>query len=182
MTGTEDFACKAGAKNHLETPVDEYLPFACISGTFGKNMGAYGYGGVISSNGNTYIIRGTGNHPQYMAERNIAGEIIGMLQVVHTAIKLHIKEINVYFSYIGLEKWATGQWKARTELTQYYCDAMRLAEKDITIHFLYGQTPTNITAREMAYFLAREATGGKLNELDAKALELFKARSVLQHT
>ena len=52
--------------------------------------------------------------------RNVSGEILGCLKAIQYAIDHHYEAICIYYDYEGIEKWATGLWKANKEQTQNY--------------------------------------------------------------
>ena len=54
------------------------------------------------------------------------------------------------FTYEGIEKWVTGAWRSKTELTQKYAAAMRGWSKDIKILFTKVPAHSNVTYNELA--------------------------------
>lgn len=178
----KSFGERTDAENYLhaqapERPINESLPFAYIDGSCSKERGLYGYGGFLYVAGKYHIIQGTGDNPKYKDERNIAGEIIGALQVVFLALKLGIKEINLYFDYAGIEQYAAGNWKAKTPLAKYYCYTLDLLSDDIKLNFIQVAGHTGIEGNELADYLAKEAVGAKLRKKDIKALAEFRSRT-----
>lgn len=174
----KSFGSREEAETFLQdpdpAPIKENLPFAYIDGSYSKKNSCYGYGGHISFNGNTYILQGTGSNPDYLPERNIAGEIMGALQVAFKALKLGIKELVLYYDYAGIENWITGSWRAKTPLSVYYRDTLLLLQNDIIIHFVKVAGHTGIEGNEIADYLAKEAVGAQLRKKDIAALEQFK--------
>lgn len=169
----KSFESVTDAELFLEETQQEHrpdLPFAYIDGSYSK--GVYGYGGFISHNGEIHIIQGTGNNPEYAMERNIAGEAIGLLQIVSMACSLGIQELNIYYDYAGLEQWATGGWKAKSPVATYYRET--ILNTGITIHFIKVQGHTGIEGNEIADCLAKEAVGAKLRKKDVAMLQEFK--------
>ena len=44
--------------------------------------------------------------------RNVAGEILGgSMAAIKRAVELKLPSINIYYDYMGIEKWAIGEWK-----------------------------------------------------------------------
>ena len=80
--------------------IPEGLPIAFIDGSFSKSAGLYSYGGFIEAAGSYFILQGTGSNPEYMPDRNIAGELLGALNVSFQAQRMGLKEIVLYFDYV----------------------------------------------------------------------------------
>lgn len=172
------FEDEASAEAYLaqeqELPIRDDLPFAYIDGTFSQKAGCYGWGGFINDGQHCHILQGKGNIPEYLPERNIAGELIGALQVPFTCQKLGIREINLYCDYAGIENYVNGNWKARTPLAIYYASTMDLLMDDTEIHFIHVDGHTGIEGNELADILAKDAIGAKLRKKDIAAIEAFR--------
>lgn len=65
-----------------------------------------------------------GKNPAAASMRNVAGEIAAVLYAVKRAAELGVK-IRIYHDYAGIAHWATGEWKAKNEFTQFYAQKMR---------------------------------------------------------
>ena len=178
----KSFTDKEAAESYLQeqaspTAINDNLPFAFVDGSCRATGGLYGYGGFLYEGGRYHIIQGTGNNPRYVAERNVAGEVIGALQVVFLCQRLGIREINLFFDYAGIEQWAAGNWKTKTELSRYYAGMIDLLKDDITIHFVKVEGHSGIEGNEIADYLAKEAVGAKLRKKDIKALAEFREKA-----
>lgn len=176
----KSFAEKQEAEKYLQAEeppqaINENLPYAYIDGSCRQAGGLYGYGGFLRENGKCHIVQGTGNNPQYVNDRNVAGEVIGALQIVFLSRKLGISEINLYYDYAGIEQWAAGNWRAKTPLARYYRDTLEILEGDIKINFIKVEGHSGIEGNEIADCLAKEAVGAKLRKKDIKALADFRA-------
>lgn len=159
------------------TPANEKLPYAYIDGSYSKRNNCYGWGGFICDKGRYTILQGTGSAPAYLQERNIAGELIGALQVVFQCMKLGIHEINLYHDYSGTENYITGSWEARTPLAKYYRDTIDLLHIDVVIHFLKVEGHTGIEGNDIADYLAKDAVGAQLTKRAAAAVQAFKDKA-----
>ena len=162
------------AEEHEAPAINDALPLAYIDGSYNKAARIYSWGGYIDNGGQITILQGTGSNPDYLPERNIAGELIGALQVLFTAQRLQIPEINLYFDYEGIEAYITGEWKTKTKLAYYYCSMFDLLRDDVAIHFIKVAGHTGIAGNELADILAKEAAGAKLRKKDIATLADFK--------
>ncbi|MFC2048675.1 RNase H family protein [Elusimicrobiota bacterium] len=54
--------------------------------------------------------------------RQIAGEIYAVVEALKWCEKNGIAEAVVYYDYLGIEKWATGQWKTKHRFIEKYID------------------------------------------------------------
>ena len=154
-------------------PIDSTLPFAYIDGSF--SAGVYGYGGFLSTGGQVHIIQGVGSNPDYLPERNIAGECLGALKVMQTAQEHGVTEFNLFFDYTGVENWPVGSWTARTPLAIYYTETARELAQHIRVHYVRVSGHSGIIGNEVADLLAKEATGAHLRKIDVETLAAFRA-------
>ncbi len=182
----KSFETLEAAQEYLTTapadqPIKEGLPFAYIDGSFSVKRGLYSYGGFIFTGKRYHIIQGTGNDPKYRQDRNIAGEVIGALQVMFKAQRLQIKELNLFFDFAGIEQWACGNWTAVTPLAKYYQQTADLMQSFVTIHFHHVKGHTGIEGNEIADYLAKEAAGVYLRKKDIAALNEFRAKAAQEN-
>jgi ribonuclease HI len=159
-----------------DQPIKEGLPLAYIDGSYSKKRDLYSYGGFIFTGREYRIIQGTGGNPKYIKERNIAGEVIGALQVMFEAQRLQIAEINLFYDCNAIEQWAVGNWKAVTPLAQYYQQTADLMQSFVTVHFHHVKGHAGIEGNEIADYLAKEAAGVQLRKKDIAALAAFRER------
>lgn len=139
-----------------ETILDDY---AFVDGSFNVATGVYGYGGFLISCGKEYILQGCGNDEENASMRNVAGEIGGSMAAVEKAIELGIKELTILYDYLGIEKWATGEWKANKAGTIAYANYMKSVSDKIVIRFRKVEAHTGIVGNERADQLAKEIVG-----------------------
>ncbi len=132
-------------------------PYAYVDGSYNANTFIYGYGGFLCADGEKHILQGHGSDYSMVTMRNVAGEIIGAISAVKKAIELGIKELDIYYDYEGIEKWATGQWKTNKEGTMAYAEYMQKC--GIKINFVKVMAHTGVEGNEIADRLAKEAVG-----------------------
>ena len=116
----------------------------------------YGFGVVIIDNEvDIHHFYGYGHHPDMCKMRNVSGEILGAMNAVDYALKHHYENLTIYYDYEGIEKWVTGQWRAKNKFTQMYKDYM--TKSDITIKFVKVEAHTGVEYNEVADKLAKKA-------------------------
>ena len=57
--------------------------------------------------------------------RQVAGELFAVEQALRWCEKNSVKEVAIFYDYLGIEKWATGAWKANQAMTQDYAKYVR---------------------------------------------------------
>lgn len=121
-----------------------------------KQTDIYGFGVVcIDNEVDITHFYGYGFNNEMRMMRNVAGEILGAMNAVEYAVKHHYKTLKIYYDYYGVEKWVTGEWKAKNEFTQMYRNFMR--SQPINISFEKVAAHTGIEFNELADKLAKKA-------------------------
>ena len=133
-------------------------PYAFTDGSFDKNTSTFGYGGFLIANGKEYIIQGSSRDPELAASWNVAGETCGAMAAIEKAKELGLKELTIYYDYMGVEKWATGEWKTNKEVSRRYRNYVLGC--GIKLSFVHVKGHSGIPGNERADKLAREAALG----------------------
>ena len=63
--------------------------------------------------------------------RNVAGEIYGSMAAMKYALEKGIKKLSIYYDYMGIAKWCTGEWKTNKDGTiayKKYYDKIRFSK------------------------------------------------------
>ncbi len=156
-----------GANAHITVYVD---------GSYDDSLKRYAFGCVfLHENGEIYTAFGNGDNPQSLPLRNVTGEMLGAMYAVKTAIVNGYEEVELCYDYEGIEKWVTGAWRAKNELTQKYAASMRTWRNQIRIIFTKVAAHTNVKYNEVADKTAKrgltEGNGvpkiGKITELES---------------
>lgn len=119
----------------IEAGKDDQL-IAYVDGSFDEKIGKYAFGCIIiTPKGETIKESGSGNEPDSVAIRNVAGEMLGAMYAVQWAINNNYHCLELRYDYEGIEKWAQGNWKARNTLTQKYADFMKCKSDILRISY-----------------------------------------------
>lgn len=129
---------------------------AYVDGSYDDSLKKYAFGCVfISPDGSVRTKNGNGNHPQSLQQRNVAGEMLGAMYAVRAAMVSGFSKIEIRYDYEGIEKWVTGAWRSKTELTQKYARSMRQWGEKIAVCFTKVAAHTNVYYNELADKVAK---------------------------
>ena len=148
-------------------PIPEKKPFslppgeavAYVDGSYDPDQKKYAYGCALALPEEVVTLNGSGEDPDYVEMRNVAGEILGSEKAVLWAIEHGYREVVIYYDYEGIEKWANDIWKANKAGTIRYKEFIAGKRKEISISFQKVAAHTGVTYNEMADRLAKEALG-----------------------
>ena len=124
---------------------------AYVDGSYEDSLKKYAFGCVfLLPDGRVFTQYGNGDNEQSLRHRNVTGEMLGAMYAVMTAIKNGFRGVELRYDYEGIEKWVTGEWKSKTELTQKYAAAMREWSQSIEIKFTKVAAHTNVKFNDLA--------------------------------
>lgn len=122
-----------------------------VDGSYDDSLQKYAFGCVfLLSEDEIRLAYGNGDNPQSLKHRNVTGEMLGAMYAVRTAMMNGFAEVELFYDYDGIEKWVTGSWRSKTELTQKYADSMREWGRSINIYFTKVAAHSNIRYNELA--------------------------------
>ncbi|MCM1192574.1 MAG: ribonuclease H family protein [Butyrivibrio sp.] len=159
--GAGDRADRVKGKKQYPADAAERPPagwlLAYVDGSYEDSLKKYAFGCVFfTPEGHIYTQYGNGDREQSLQHRNVTGEMLGAMYAVKTAMVNGFRGIEVRYDYQGIEKWVTGEWRSKTELTQKYAHAMRDWGRDIEIRFQKVAAHTNVRYNELADSLAKK--------------------------
>ena len=129
---------------------------AYVDGSYDDSLKKYAFGCVfILSDGRVYTEYGNGDNAQSLQHRNVTGEMLGAMYAVQFARLNGFSKLEICYDYQGIEKWVTGEWRTKTELTDKYANSMREWAKSIEIRFTKVAAHTNICYNELADKMAK---------------------------
>lgn len=141
--------------NHT-TAVGEVIAY--VDGSFSKHQEKYSFGVVLIENNEVIqTLQRAGNNPKYQTSWQIAGEVFGALHAIHWAIKQGYKKIIIYYDYLGIEKWAKGEWRANKDVSKDYKENYQKLAPQISVDFVKVKAHTGVEYNEMADQLAKDA-------------------------
>ena len=127
-----------------------------VDGSFSSQHQKYAFGCVcFHPDGTIEEFCGSGNNPEAIKQRNVAGEMVASMLAVRWALVNGYDELEICYDYSGIEAWVTGDWKAKNDLTQKYRDFMRSYDTRLKIHFTKVEAHTKVEYNERADKLAK---------------------------
>lgn len=118
-TGTRKPAKEKSPEDNIDYNALSTQYQAYVDGSFIDS--SIGYGSVILNRGEpTAELCGKVDDPDAFSSRQVGGEIKAVIETLEWCKKNDIKEITIFFDFRNIEKWATGEFKTNTPMTQEY--------------------------------------------------------------
>ena len=151
-------------------PADTLVAY--VDGSYEHSLLKYAFGCVfLLPDGTIYVENGSGNNTDSAKLRNVTGEMLGAMFAVRFGIKNGFSKLELRYDYEGIEKWVTGAWKSKTELTQKYTEAMRRWSGQISLEFTKVAAHANVKYNELADRLAKAALEEKEGIPEVRKIE-----------
>lgn len=152
--GYQLFPNEKSALNYIAS-LDSKKVSIYVDGSFNNETKEIGSGIVVVENDKiVQTISKKYNNEQWSAMRNVAGELFACIEGVNYAKNSGYTDITVYYDYQGIEKWTTGEWKAKKEETQRYKAWFDEISKEININFVKVKAHSGNKYNELADKLA----------------------------
>lgn len=146
--------------------MNEFKLNVYTDGSYSKNKpDVYGWGVAIYKNNELIkILNGVGN--QFIESWQIGGECEAVIQVMQHVLNnidhYNISILNINYDYLGIEKWAEGQWRAKKKVSQDYVKQftdlkLQLMNNDIQVHFVKVKGHSGVEGNETADQYAKNA-------------------------
>ena len=107
-----------GEKDLLKLKGNEMVAY--VDGSFDKDNRYYSFGAVIFTQEGKETYSQKENDETMVDMRNVAGEIRGAMYAMEQALKSGKDILYLYYDYVGIEKWAVGEWKTNKDGTREY--------------------------------------------------------------
>ncbi|NLY65933.1 MAG: reverse transcriptase-like protein [Tissierellia bacterium] len=130
---------------------------AYVDGSYDNESKIYGYGVVLFSKDGKFTFSERDDDPKLVEMRNVAGEIKGSMVAMEEALKRGKDTLFLYYDYMGIEKWATGEWKANKYGTKMYRAYYDSIKDKLNVRFIKVKAHAGNKYNEEADKLAKEA-------------------------
>lgn len=58
--------------------------------------------------------------PELLKMQQVPGELYAVLSALNWLVENYVESVKIFYDYKGVEKWATGEWRAKNRYTQAY--------------------------------------------------------------
>ncbi|WP_105619691.1 ribonuclease H1 domain-containing protein [Vallitalea okinawensis] len=130
---------------------------AYVDGSYDKDLRIYGSGAVILYQGEKVTLSESGNDPNLVDMRNVAGEILASKMAMDYALKQGVSTIVIHHDYEGIAKWCTKAWKANKVGTKEYAKYYDEISEQIEIVFVKVKAHSGNRYNDEADELAKNA-------------------------
>ena len=136
-------------------------PYAFVDGSFNPVTHTYGFGAILVANNQEYVLQGASQNKNASKLRNVAGELDGAMAAINKALELQLTHLTIYYDYLGIEHWATKEWRANKEITQNYANFIDTIKwtTPLQLTFVKVKAHTGVELNERVDQLAKDAVG-----------------------
>ena len=138
---------------------DSSCATAYVDGSYNIATKEFGYGVVMFHNGEELHMSKSFSDAEMASMRNVAGEIFGSMAAMEYALNHGITNLSIYYDYMGISKWCTGEWKANKKGTIAYRDYYNKIKAKVNVQFEKVKGHSGDKYNDMADMLAKKACG-----------------------
>ena len=148
---------KEKGKTQSLVPKDAIQIF--VDGSFNPDKKIAAYGLVIVKKDKVFL-KDFSAYPytDVTESHNVGAELIGAKRAMELSLANDFKKLVIHYDYMGIEKFATGSWKARTPQTVEYQMFMQQYMKLVDLSFIKIKSHSGNKFNDMADRLAKFAT------------------------
>lgn len=162
MKDSSEIKTKIKEENNKEKLIDvddlkKDEAIAYVDGSFDLASFTFSYGVVFITDSDKEDYSGRDNQENLAKMRNVSGEIKGAMVAMDIAVKKNIKTLYLHFDYLGIEKWAKGDWKANKEGTKFYKEYYNSIKDRLDVVFIKVKAHSGVKYNEEADKLAKQA-------------------------
>ena len=140
------------------SPLPPLTLTAYVDGSFNSDTGVYGSAVIILDEEGNEILKNAFPGTQYNEMWQVAGELRAAIAAVTYAEEYLADSLLIRYDYEGIEKWATGEWRAKKEGSEKYVEFMQ-KKRSMVIRFEHVRAHTGNKYNEMADDMAKAAAG-----------------------
>lgn len=130
---------------------------AYVDGSFDLSSFTFSYGVVFITKEDKKDYSGRDDNETLAKMRNVSGEIKGAMVAMDIAIEENMNTLYLHFDYMGIEKWAKGEWKANKDGTKFYKEYYDSIKDKLNVVFVKVKAHSGVKYNEEADRLAKEA-------------------------
>lgn len=157
-TREEALAYLGGSAPEADTDPAELTAYVDGSYNIGRKIFSYGVV-ILTPEGEVLTFSGAFSDDTLAKMRNVAGEIAASRFAIDYALSHSCKSIDIYYDYLGIERWATGEWKRNLPATQSYYEYCASAAERVRLRFIKVKGHSGDKYNDLADHLAKAAAG-----------------------
>lgn len=138
---------------------DSSCATAYVDGSYNIATKEFGYGVVSFTMAEELHMSKSFSDAEMASMRNVAGEIFGSMSAMEYAVNHGITNLSIYYDYMGISKWCTGEWKANKKGTIAYRDYYNKIKAKVNVQFEKVKGHSGDKYNDMADMLAKKACG-----------------------
>lgn len=143
--------------NSSNTQILDTAATAYVDGSFNINTRQFGCGLVFLHDGKEEHIFEAFDDENLVEMRNVAGEIMGSIRAMELCIERGIESLSIFYDYNGIEKWATGEWKANKPGTIMYKNFCKEISDKLKVKFVKVKGHSGDKYNDLADTLAKKS-------------------------